>query len=181
MTTIIAFVIVAFFLGGCSNNTSRRETLQKIKKWENREIIFPSELLLLCQQQDSSFASRLKNKYKILHYIDSSGCTPCKLTLFEWNQLLKTLQDTRKEVAFVFIISTNDSTNIMKINKWKELHKCPYPIFYDRKNLLDDKNKFINDPMFQTFLLDQNNKVILIGNPVGNTDLQNLYKKTIHS
>ena len=38
---------------------------------------------------------------------------------------------------------------------------------------------FSKEPRFQTFLLNQNNEVILIGNPIDNKYLWNLYKQTI--
>jgi len=41
---------------------------------------------------------------------------------------------------------------------------------------LKNINNFPNDPNFQTFLLDQNNKVLIIGNPVTNNNIRQLYE-----
>ena len=41
-------------------------------------------------------------------------------------------------------------------------------------------NKFNDDPMFQTFLLDQNNKILLIGNPIYNAEIKTLYQNILN-
>ena len=98
---------------------------------------------------------------------------------FEWNQLLKEFPNKNK-MALIFIISTKDSVTIAKTNQWKHLHKFIYPIFYDIKNTFNDMNKFNDDPMFQTFLLDQNNKILLIGNPIYNAEIKTLYQNILN-
>mgnify|MGYP000925728807 FL=1 len=40
-------------------------------------------------------------------------------------------------------------------------------------------NKFPKNPQYQTFLLDKDNKILLIGSPIGNHHIWNLYKQII--
>ena len=61
----------------------------------------------------------------------------------------------------------------------KKKNSFNYPLFYDYKNKVGELNMFSKEPRFQTFLLNQNNEVILIGNPIDNKYLWNLYKQTI--
>ena len=51
------------------------------------------------------------------------------------------------------------------------------PVCIDRDSQLDKLNKFPQDITFQTFLLDRDNKVKVIGNPVHNLAVRDLYLK----
>ena len=53
------------------------------------------------------------------------------------------------------------------------------PICIDIDDRLNKLNKFPADITFQTFLLDKDNKVTVLGNPVHNTDVKELYLKQI--
>ena len=53
------------------------------------------------------------------------------------------------------------------------------PICIDLDDRLNKLNKFPADMTFQTFLLDKNNKVTVLGNPVHNTAVKDLYLKQI--
>ena len=41
-------------------------------------------------------------------------------------------------------------------------------------------NNFPTSSLLQCFLIDQNNHIILIGNPIRNDNIWDLYKKAIH-
>lgn len=61
----------------------------------------------------------------------------------------------------------------------KQKNKFEHPIFYDTLNKMEKLNHFPKNNTFRTFLLDKNNHVILVGNPIGNKTLWNLYKQII--
>ena len=54
-----------------------------------------------------------------------------------------------------------------------------YPVYWDEKNEFYRLNRFPSDITFQTFLLDKNNKIIAIGNPVHNPKIKDLYMNII--
>lgn len=56
-----------------------------------------------------------------------------------------------------------------------------YPVFIDENNQINSLNHFPDKPELQCFLLDKDNKVLLIGNPVLNPKVWELYKQTIAS
>ena len=53
------------------------------------------------------------------------------------------------------------------------------PVYIDLDDRLNKLNKFPADMTFQTFLLDKNNKIVALGNPVHNTAVKDLYLKQI--
>lgn len=53
------------------------------------------------------------------------------------------------------------------------------PICMDQSDRLNELNHFPADGRFQTFLLDKDNKVVVIGNPIHNPNIRELYLKEI--
>ncbi|MBR4264588.1 MAG: DUF1573 domain-containing protein [Bacteroidales bacterium] len=107
-------------------------------------------------------------KYKVVNYVNHFGCTPCRLHQTQWNLLISEL-DSLKQVQVVFIVES-DST---------KLGETSLPIYYDSLNVFCTLNHLPEDERFHCFLLDENNRVVLIGNPVQNPKIKDLYIRTI--
>ncbi|MDR1339325.1 MAG: hypothetical protein LBK58_04660 [Prevotellaceae bacterium] len=54
-----------------------------------------------------------------------------------------------------------------------------HPVFVDKENEIGKLNSFPSKPEYQCFLLDRDNKVIIVGNPSLNPGIWTLFKKTI--
>ncbi|MCE8655689.1 DUF1573 domain-containing protein [Bacteroides fragilis] len=54
-----------------------------------------------------------------------------------------------------------------------------YPICLDLENTFYDTNKIPGDMMLQTFLLDEDNKIVAIGNPIHNSKIKDLFLNII--
>ena len=76
----------------------------------------------------------------------------------------------------MFVVNTRNTPLIHILTKQQHFD---YPIFIDKKRKMQRINNFPKEPIYQTFLLDKNNRVLLIGNPIGNIKLWKLYKDII--
>ena len=54
-----------------------------------------------------------------------------------------------------------------------------HPVFIDKENSTDKINKFPSNPLYQCFLFDKINKVVLAGNPSLNSGIWTLFKRVI--
>lgn len=142
-----------------------------VKQWLGKEIKFP---ISINTQQDSIWKIMINKKLKLLTIIDTNNCTECRLRLYDWGKNIKDANSINSNIAFLFVVHAKDYTIV---DLMKKKNKFTYPIFYDYKNQIGQLNKFPKNPRFQTFLLDENNKVILVGNPVGNHHMWDLYKQ----
>ena len=139
-----------FVILGCNN-------LQKeYEKMVGKEISFVG------------FTIPFNTKYKIVNYVNHNGCTPCRLNQTQWNLFINEL-DSLKQVQVIFIVES-DSTKLGETN---------LPIYYDSSNVFYTLNHLPSDSRFHCFLLDENNRVVLIGNPVQNPKIKDLYIRTI--
>lgn len=76
-----------------------------VTEWQDREIIFPQDIVFTRYGKDTLSYQIPSSDYKILLYVDSIGCTACKLQLHKWREFIKevdTLTDGSVPVLFIF-------------------------------------------------------------------------------
>lgn len=174
--TIITIICLCLLITAC-NNKKRRLT-KLVKEWQGKEILFPENPELKLYGRDTLCPELFSREYKILNYIDTNGCTECRLKLFDWQMLKEEADSLNLDVSLVFVAWVHNYKQLEDIQK---LNRFDTPILYDRTGQADSLNHFPAVPGFQTFLLDKDNRVVLIGSPLNNETLWNLYKKTIQS
>lgn len=106
-----------------------------------------------------------QSEYKILVFVDSLGCTILKLQLSKWKEFIAILDSTTGgSVPVIFFFQ---SKNFREIKVYIE-EEFDLPVIIDSNDELNNLNHFPNDLHFQSHLLDKNNCVKVIGNPVHN-------------
>lgn len=60
-----------------------------VEEWEGKEILFPARSVFTIQGKDTVNFSFVDADYKVVTYIDSVGCTSCKLQLPRWKQFMQ--------------------------------------------------------------------------------------------
>lgn len=167
---------VCLFIASCSE--SEKERLSRlVKEWEEKEILFPTHSTFTIQGKDTVDFEFVGAGYKIVAYIDSVGCTSCKLQLPRWKELMSEVDSlTDSGVPFLFYFYPKDKEELCSLMRRDAF---VYPVCFDGQDKLNRLNNFPSDAAFQTFLLDRNNKVMAIGNPVLNPLIKELYLEVI--
>ena len=83
---------------------------------------------------------------------------------------------TSNQIPIIAILNIDKKTNMSLL---KERDDISIPLFQDIDRRFGNNNDLPSDPSFRTFLLDSANRVILIGNPVQNPKIKELYIRTI--
>lgn len=170
----IGFFILFIFITKVfvSSFTSDKSKLTQAD-WIGRKVVFPDSISFISTSTNSISDYNIINaKYKVLVYIDSTGCTSCQLGLVEWKAFIDRCESSNFDVGFVFVIQ---SQNDRDLQIRMEIAGFTYPIIFDRHDLFDKINNFTTINGSCTFLLDENFKVILIGSPVSSEENWNLY------
>ena len=153
---------------------SREEAmLRLVKEWNGKEIKFPSHSTFTVLGKDTIDFSFVDADYKVLTYIDSMGCASCKLQLPRWKEWVHEVDSlTDGKVPFLFYLHPKDMKELRYLTRRDGFS---YPVCYDEKDELNRLNRFPSDMTFQTFLLDRNNRVVAMGNPIHNPKVKELY------
>ena len=164
--------IVAFSLFSCQNQ-SKQEIAKVLKSLRDFEVVIPSDLVMKSYCGEHADSSLLAKPYKMIVYLDAQGCEGCKiLTLSSVYQFILDIKPFDK---FGVIIILNPS-QVDAADHLLEEMRFHHTVFYDAGGSFERLNPYLpKDEVFHTFLIDENNKVLLVGNPVRNAKLKKLY------
>lgn len=178
-TKVVLFLIIivsSIFSVSCKKNNRKADAEKIVREWSGKTIIIPSGIVQSYLGKDTVMQMP-DTPFKILIYTDSVGCTSCKLKLYSWKQLIHEADSVMPgQVNFLFYFHPKNGDELFYLLKRDNFG---YPVYIDYENLLDKQNKFPSEMEYQCFLLDRDNKVISIGNPVLNTKIWELYKGII--
>lgn len=177
---LILSLIPLLILISCKKDKQRTEATKIVNEWVGKQVKFPDEFTCSLSGEDviSTLGSDLLNKeYKVLLYVDSTGCTSCKLKLPVWKQIVEEADTLfNDQLGFLFYFQSKSKRELTSLLKREEFN---YPVFIDPENKINQLNQFPDQHSFQCFLLDRENKVLMIGNPVYNPRIWELYKEQI--
>ena len=123
-----------------------------VEEWEGKEILFPTHSIFTIQGKDTVDFSLADADYKVVTYIDSVGCTSCKLQLPRWKLFMQEVDSTlNRPVPFVFYFHPKDMKELRYITRRDAFI---YPVCFDEKDDFNRLNHFPDEMTFQTFLLD---------------------------
>ncbi|MDR1557080.1 MAG: hypothetical protein LBS88_08635 [Tannerellaceae bacterium] len=145
--------------------------------WQGKEVVFPDSIVFTRYATDTVDYQIKESEYKIVVYVDSTGCTSCKLRLLQWKEFITYIDSlTNEEVPFLFFFYPKDYEEMHYL---LDIDSFYYPICIDVNDNLNRLNQFPADVSFQTFLLDKNNTVVLVGNPILHPRIKGLYIQQI--
>ena len=174
MEKIIIFLLIS--LVSCQSGNVKRELV----KFVGQEIVVPEGLQGTVNGRDSLVAGFLDADMKLVVFYDSVGCSSCRVShMYEWQDVITYSEHMGARFKTIFIFAPKESAyNELRISLRGS--QMDYPMFIDRAGEFLKRNPAIPaDSRFHTFLLDKNNKVVMVGNPANNDQLWNLYKDQI--
>ena len=176
MRKIVTLMMCVWMLASCQE--SREEAmLRLVQEWSGKEIKFPSRSIFTIQGKDTVDFDFEDADSKVVTYIDSMGCTSCKLQLHRWKQLVAEVDSlTEGRVPFLFYFHPKDMKELRYLTR---RDKFIYPVCFDEQDEINRLNQFPSVMDFQTFLLDKDNKVVAMGNPILNPNIKDLYLEVI--
>ena len=173
---LLLLTVCLFFITSC-NESKEQQLMRTLKEWEQKEILFPLDIKLsTVKDGETKFTFPVSN-YKVLIYVDSMGCISCKLKMDKWLEFMSQINSVSSDtVPFLFFFHPRSEQEIRALLK---VHKIDFPFCIDMNDKMNKLNNFPDDLTLQTFLLDKNNRVKIVGNPIYNLKLKKLYLRTV--
>ncbi|GHT73921.1 hypothetical protein AGMMS50262_05870 [Bacteroidia bacterium] len=175
LNLFLAIIVVSFT--ACKQNKKEDYARKIVTEWMGRTVQLPDNILPSVLNEGTVSSVLFQTPYKILVYTDSTGCTNCKLKLSVWKNLIQeidSLMPNKLSILFYF-----HPKNEQELSYLFRRENFDYPVFIDMENQIDQLNHFPSQMEYQCFLLDKDNKVVLIGNPTLNPKVWELYKTQI--
>lgn len=116
------------------------------------------------------------SKYRLIRYVDASYCGLCT-----YKQVCSDLSniDELLQIPQTVIIKIH-STDMTQIKFYSKILKNRYEVLLDTAEVFVCENRFVPDNnKYRIFLVDNNDSIILIGNPLSNKRMLELYKQVV--
>ena len=165
-------IVIPLLAASC---TSREDSAREVvTRWVDKEIILPYDRFTV--GGESVDIDRDLYTYKIVNYIDSAGCTRCRMKLDLWNMFMSRLDADDADVTLLSVIHSDNSDDLRFAIENSGFN---YPVAIDPTDEFGKANNPPDDQLLHTFLLDGNDHIIAIGNPVLNPHIGRLYRSVI--
>ncbi len=176
MTIKIYRLIPILLLVMTSCSGSNKEQRGIVAEWTGKEIVIPEGLGFQVDNIPVDYDFDAAD-FKIVTYVDSAGCTNCRMKLKDWDKVIDGFRSSPDvDVSFLMIVDSDKREEIERLVKDNDFH---HPVSIDSAGLFRKANPLPSKPEHQTFLLDADNKVIALGNPVQNPKIRELYARLI--
>ena len=118
-------IILGFVVFASCGKSNKDKSFSLLQKWIGKELSLPARSVFTIQGKDT-VEYPIQNTYKILTYIDSTGCTSCKLKLAEWEKFITVVDSIRPHtVQFLFFLCPK---NGMEIYQTLRVERFKHPI-----------------------------------------------------
>ena len=134
-------------------------------------------MIPFCLKNEYPDTTLLDRSFKMIVYIDKEGCTNCKLrSLIPLYMFITEYRDL-KNFGVITILNTKNIDSAKQIIKEINFNAT---VFFDLSNSFKRLNPNIpQEERLQTFLINENKQVLLVGSPIRNSSLKDLYLKQI--
>lgn len=173
--SIYILLIGSFSLLQRCNNTPN-STSSYLNKYYGTQLKLPSKASWRFLDKDTII--ELKNKPKLITYYNAEGCFSCRMKeLQSWKILIEEIRDKSLEVDFIAIFKVDKGNEEFITNLLR--NEFIYPLLCDNIGEFENENAIPENSLYHTFLVDTSNTIKIIGTPIYNPKLWNIYKKEI--
>lgn len=160
--------VLLISLGACSSPVKESREAKIVKGLMGKELVFTDNLFADTPKDDQSFQDILQQKSLKIVTIVNYDCGPCRESINKWKEYFN-----GKNIPFILIVRGGDEEFYNNIRS-KESSSFRY-IYYDMNNMFELTNKIPQDIRLRTFLINRENKIRIIGNPLFNKYIAKLY------
>jgi thiol-disulfide isomerase/thioredoxin len=168
-----AFLFLFYLLLLSCTKTLKSE----IESFTGQQITLPAEM-----DPDSVDVSDTQNK--LIIWFDSTECGSCRMSrMYEWDDdpAVQYAQGLPGKFEVIMIFSPKKE-DVRSLTLNLKNYDVSFPVIIDETGDFPSLNPQIPaDKRLHAFLLDKDNKVVMVGNPLGNEPLWKLYKEQIRT
>lgn len=152
----------------CFNNKIHRE----LERFYGQSVTIPLDSLFYSMPENNSEYLNKGNSdhYKIVVYYDSTECSSCRLkNLYKWNHIIDSTSLLKQKVDFYFVLNVSPK-RFDYAKRIVSTYAKGLPVYIDSTSVFERKNPCLPTlSQMRTFMLDSNDVVMLVGNPVNNS------------
>ena len=176
MKRIVLWIGAMLVCAGCG---SGRQGDGRVQRLIGQKIVFSDSLLASTRlwMSDSLRLQAVAIVPKILVCVTAQECNLCQMHIPQWNIYMRELRRWQGKVPVVFVVAEQPEKAVPAVRNGH----CPATVLTDPDSEFWEANNLPVHPIFNTFLLDGDNRIVLVGSPIGNAAMWKLYRSAIDS
>lgn len=169
-------LILPLLLLSCEGDKTVRDDVRKIKS-QSLVVSLDKMEKRICVSDTSFNVTNRPKEYTIVVYTGEKSCSSCALKgMYRWDRLLR---ETGADLKAVFIFAPAKE-KMEEFSFTMRTSSPSQPIYIDTANVFLTENPQVPDiSALHTFLLDKDNKVLMVGNPIINPEIRKLFWKIL--
>lgn len=172
---ILVFVLF-FYLSGCRNQIKN-----EIKQMQSQRFnIDTKQMIQTVNGKDTIIHFKKDHILKLVIFTDSTSCTSCAMKqMYHWDPFIDKAYKSNHMLQLMFVFSPKKN-EIDLLNKSLKIAIYDYPIYIDTLSVFEKMNPHLpKNKALHTFLLDEHNQVILVGSPLYNKKIEEMFYKIV--
>lgn len=174
--TVGLLILTLLLSTNCTSNKVRIRSV--LEKFEQTHVTIPEDMTMICNGK--ILPPNVKDSVpSLVVYVSEDECSDCRVShlwdyseLFEWSEKSKLFQ--------VILIFAPKQEEVDYIVEHIQSLGFVYPIYIDSYSVFAE-NAIPKESFTHTFLLDKHGYPVLVGDPIGNEQLMDLYKSVINN
>ena len=170
------FFLAIITFNGCIHKRLERD----VEKFKGQQVELFLEMKTFWKGKDTVVTGFLDAPVKLVVWYDSLSCLSCEVGKMDaWHNIVS-YADTIDSRFRIILLFTPRRDDYFRVFFALRASRFDYPIYLDRHSTFIKQNPNLpKNRRLHSFLLDKNNRVVLLGNPLYNPALWALYKRTI--
>ena len=164
---VVLFVVLAVAMTGCKKAKLRSQ----LKELMGSTIVLPERITCIDNGETYPMPDSLRNRAKLIVYIDSSECTTCRISHIEMYHELFHISEEYGSFEVMLLLSNVDLNGIPVIRYLSDM-AIEHPVYVDVDNEFLKLNPAIpEDRRMHSFLVDENGTPLCVGDPTASKEM----------
>lgn len=184
LSFLLCVIFITLSIVSCKDNKNDIE--DNLLSMRKKAILLPLDSMMPqhCKNDTSSFenSNSIKTNYRYVVYIDSTQCSTCAIDgLYRWNSVIDSVRQNKLGLSFLFIVSP-PKWQLEDVLLAAESSGLKNDIYIDSMNIFSKANHHLpRDSKYHSFVIDGDNKVVVVGNILVNKKIRELLNKLLTS
>lgn len=173
-------IISPVFFSACKSSPYNKAQQSEINNLIGQKLVFPNELVLYSLDEQKEFSNVFFNRnksFRMVSYIDAS-CGTCIAELSKWDSLIN--DQSNHNLEYVLILKAYDNFELLKFATQEVNYRNLNTVIFDKGDFFSQKNTIPSDKQLQSYLLNNQDEIIGVGNPAFSEEIMNSYIKLMN-
>lgn len=165
-------------LVSCTKNDRMSDEL---KRFYGQRVVLPLDCMLYMSNQKADYMNfQVKERNKFVIYYDSTECSSCRLkTLYKWREIMDSVSSPTKPVDFYFVFHI-PRERLTEMRFLFSPYIRDFTVYIDTTRIFERSNPCLPHlSQMRSFMLNEKDTVILVGNPVRNRSIKKMMLKML--